>query len=71
MRYAALADPFRIVPSPESAPDEERGALGLSAGSRYRIAFAGVFALAGRLAFLGISASSATAALFIDSGMLC
>jgi hypothetical protein len=32
--YAALADPFRIAPSAESASDGERGALGLSAPAR-------------------------------------
>jgi hypothetical protein len=41
--YAALADPFRIAPSPESASDGEREALGLSAGSRYRIGVAHLY----------------------------
>jgi hypothetical protein len=68
-----LPAPFRIAPiaafgwaGKQANLDKPR-----TAEWRYRIGFADAFTLAGALAFLRISASSATAALFTDSGMLC
>ena len=56
---------------PSFGPRSGRTWTNRAAEWRYRIGFADAFTLAGALAFLRISASSATAALFTDSGMLC
>ena len=51
--------------------EKRRTWINRAAEWRYRFCFADAFTFVGALAFLRISASSATAALFTDSGMLC